>query len=155
MTKSALVLTRWRRSLPVFAAILMVAACRDQLTNPPQADTTAPVITFGELANRLLADPLLRRIAERVNRPDVAAHVDAVLAGIRDRTAVSTDAGALAFAGFALASSVGDSAAVSDSTTVPTEDDILQGVLNLALETVSLMANASQAPVQTTFYRVR
>lgn len=135
----------------------MVAAtgCRDDVTAPAPAEVPPPVISFQELANRLLADPLLRRIAEQLHRPDVAAYVDAVLIGLRDPSGVTAGAAPLSAGSLTMSRSAASSTAPGDSTAVPTEEQILDAVLDLAVQTVALLQQASAASRQTTFQGVR
>ena len=141
--------------VPTFAAsLLVVAGCRDSPMVPRAVEAPVPIITFGELAQRVFADPLLRSISEHVQRPDVARHLDTALGELITTNVTVAVENALGAARLTLASSVADSGAVGDSTYVPTEEDILVAVLNLAVEGVSLMQQASTSGIPL-YLRVR
>lgn len=141
--------------LALIATVVAAMGCRDDVTAPAPADVPPPVISFQELANRLLADPLIRRIAEQLHRPDVAAYMDATLIGLRDRSGVAAGTAPLSAGSLTMSRSAASSTAAGDSTAVPTEEQILDAVLDLAVQTVALLQQASASPGQTTFQGVR
>ena len=146
--------SRTTAALTLTLSLLVLAGCRDSPTVPRAVEEPAPIISFGELARRVFADPLLRSIAEHVQRPDVARHLDAALGGMITTNAAVEIENALVVARLTLAHSVADTGSAADSAAMPTEEDILVAVLTLAAEGVSLMNQASASGLPR-YLRVR
>ena len=137
------------RSLALSFLVIASLSCRDDPTRPDVRAGPPPPPTIAELAARLRGDPFLGTLAREVGDSSIAAQLDRALRAIADQVDVAVSERAVASSRLMLLQLAPAAPTDPQSAAVVTEHDILNGVLELAVDGVDalLQSGAPSAAV--------
>ena len=129
------------RSLALSFLVIASLSCRDDPTRPDVRAGPPPPPTIAELAARLRGDPFLGTLAREVGDSSIATQLDRALRAIADQVDVAVSERAVASSRLMLLQ-LAAAPTDSQSMTAVTEHDILNGVLELAVDGVDALLHA-------------
>ena len=122
-------INRWALLSLAPAALI---SCTDS-TAPPGRSADAPVLSLPEYAAQLRADPFLKNVSVMLGHPQLMDAVDRSLGAI-DRSGTTDPAAARMLIGSVRLSV---DASTADSTSTPTEGDVLSAVFTITLDRIA------------------
>jgi hypothetical protein len=136
------------RLLALSFIVVMSLSCRDSPTRPDPVAGPPPPLTIAELAAQLRGDPFLRRLAAQAGDSSIVEQLDRAFVAIADQVGVGVPERAIGSSRVLLLQLSEAAAGDSSPTKSPSEQDILNGVLELAVEAAGslLQTGPSSAP---------